>query len=132
MTAEITYTKYIVSFRTIPAGSYKWLKGARRGYYQLLAVEPGCKGADLRYRGVTLVRRTEDGIEGVTARSRYCLDSARAGLEYEASRLTEITRLRAHAAYTMARIGDGSRTDIGSALNSVKRNLRKVRELENA
>lgn len=80
--------EYVLTFRTLPNGSFRWMRGLSRGYWQLLAVPEG-SCPDMRGRGVRLIARSDEGIEGVTPRSGYYL-----GEQYRAL-LRQLLQLRA-------------------------------------
>ena len=80
---------YIVSFRTLPNGSFKYMKGLTRGYYQLLEREPGVKGKDLRYKGVRRIAKSPEGIDGVSERSSYYIGDNYRWMKAEADRLNQ-------------------------------------------
>lgn len=65
--------KAIVNFRTLPNGSYSWIKkGQRRGYYRVLIVrdENGSKHANST-NVISISMECSAGIFGVTQRSAY-------------------------------------------------------------
>lgn len=76
-----TRMKAIVDFRTLANGSYKYMRGLRRGYVRVIVVrdEKGSMScASNNVQGVLV--EFSPGIDGVTERSRYYLggDYARA------------------------------------------------------
>lgn len=95
---------YIVNFRTLPNGAYKWMRGGmRRGYWRVLAVPAG-KAPTLSSRGVYEVMRTTDGIDGVTPRSRYYIGGQMRACKRTAARLNRAAyEARAAVAHNWSR-----------------------------
>ena len=101
--------RYVVHFRTIKNGAYKWMNGKKRGYWQLLFVPEGAKTEDLRSKGVRLIDRSPQGIFGVTKNSSYYLDEFAGELKRRAEKMNNdrnqiAIRLRA-VANAMANVG---------------------------
>lgn len=86
-------TTAIVHFRTMRNGSFKYLKGARRGYWRTLVVKDpnGCKS--VRSSNVLGVLYSgPEGLSGVTERSAYfigrSMEAAKAAAEEFNARMT--------------------------------------------
>jgi len=71
-------TVAIVNFRTIPNGTFSYLRnGQRRGFWRVLVVKDVNGPLIKTSRNVVAVPfESHAGIDGVTARSAYCLDGA--------------------------------------------------------
>jgi hypothetical protein len=72
----------VVNFRTKQNGAYKYVRsGCRRGYWrvQVLANASGCR----RVNCANVLHQVagSDGIDGVTARSAYNIDSERVRMQ---------------------------------------------------
>ena len=78
----------IVNFRTLPNGSYKWVKrGQRRGYWRVLIVTDPTGPTNVNARNVeAVIWQSDEGIDGMTERSAYCLDTAYAAAKTIARR----------------------------------------------
>lgn len=66
----------VVDFRTLPNGSYKFMKsGMRRGYWRVLELrdEHGSRNID-SHNVISVLYSGPNGIDGVTSRSVYCID----------------------------------------------------------
>jgi hypothetical protein len=62
----------VVNFRTMPNGSYRYMRGLRRGWYRLLDVQDPRKSTAVTSRNViSVLAESREGIEGVMPRSHY-------------------------------------------------------------
>ena len=62
----------VVHFRTLPNGSFEYMRGLRRGYWRVLVVKDpmGCLSVS-SHNVVEVLWTGESGIQGVGPRSRY-------------------------------------------------------------
>lgn len=62
----------IRNFRTLPNGTYRWMRGLRRGYWRTLRVwDPAGPLTVNSHNVVSQRRESPNGILGVTPRSAY-------------------------------------------------------------
>lgn len=84
---------YIVNFRTMQRGAYKWLESHHnRGYWRLLEMIDPAGSINWRSHNVIrVVDQGREGIHGVTERSNYWIDSDRVRFEARAAKLNAQT-----------------------------------------
>ena len=80
---------FLVNFRTLANGSYKWLRpGQRRGYWRILEVIDPAGSTNCRSHNVVrVVAQGHPGIDGVTDRSGYWIDPDRDRFEDRAAKM---------------------------------------------
>lgn len=67
----------IVNFRTMANGSYRYMRGKRRGYWRVLIVKNINGPTTLSSHNVIGEHWVgREGIDGVSDRSNYCLNSS--------------------------------------------------------
>lgn len=81
----------VVDFRTLPNGAYKYMSGRVRGYWRVLELREVDGPRNINSHNVISVLYSgPTGINGVTSRSRYCLDSSHAKALGVASKWNEV------------------------------------------
>ena len=85
-------TVAIVNFRTLANGSYKYMRGLRRGYWRLLIVRDAAGPTAVHSHNVVrIAAEGAEGILGVTEKSAYYIDGDRERLEQMAARINAQT-----------------------------------------
>ena len=81
----------IVNFRTLPNGSFKYMRGLRRGYWRLLVVRDATGPTAVHSHNVVrVVSEGRPGILGVTEKSAYYIEGDRERFEYRAAELNKV------------------------------------------
>lgn len=82
----------VVHFRTEPNGSFRWMRGKKRGYWRVLLVRDVRGSKNRRSKNVIEeVYRGRSGIRGVTERSSYWIGDDRTRAHQLAEKLNAET-----------------------------------------
>ena len=84
-------TVAVVNFRTTAHGSFKYMRGLRRGYWRLLIVHDAAGPTAVHSHNVVrVVSQGRPGILGVTEKSAYYIEGDRERLEQMAAEINEV------------------------------------------